>query len=207
MPGGKVIINASHKHRHLTPQSTRLSRRKWVILPVYHHPLTCWFQRNVGFMRWCSSVCIVDPEMPLNDLLSTWDENSITWMHKYHVLKEEAQDTVVNSKHVWLDTPFSLYALHQTWVMAILIDHHGVLLLAFVPPRHPVGMWALLQHSLDNYGPHTITNTISPFTLSSHMVHQDVNISRPESSWNHLWLLEIADIRKSRTTSDNIILL
>ena len=104
MPGGKVIINASHKHRHLTPQSTRLSRRKWVILPVYHHPLTRWFQRNVGFMRWCSSVCIVDPEMPLNDSLSTWDENSITWMHKYHVLKEEAQDTVVNSKHVQLDT-------------------------------------------------------------------------------------------------------
>ena len=25
--------------------------------------------------------------------------------------------------------------------------------LAFVPPRHPAGMWALLQHSLDNYGP------------------------------------------------------
>ena len=59
-----------------------------------------------------SSVYIVDPEMPLSDSLSTWDEeNGITWMRKYHALKEEAQDTVVDSKRVWVDTPYSLYAL------------------------------------------------------------------------------------------------
>lgn len=39
------------------------------------------------------------------------DESGITSMRKYHALKEEAQDTVVDSKRVWIDTPFSLYAL------------------------------------------------------------------------------------------------
>lgn len=59
-----------------------------------------------------SSVYIVDPETASNDSFSMWDdEKGIRWMRKYHALKEEAEDTVVDSKRVWVDTPFSLYAL------------------------------------------------------------------------------------------------
>ena len=36
--------------------------------------------------------------------------------------------------------------LHSAFILTISI-------LAFIPPRHPAGMQALLQHSLENYGP------------------------------------------------------
>ena len=66
-----------------------------------------------------------------------WDEEGgIAALRKYGALKSEADDTVVESKRIWLDTPFSLFAV-QT----------------FQPPHHPSGMRAMLEHSQLNYGP------------------------------------------------------
>ena len=64
------------------------------------------------------------------------DERGIVALRKYGALKDEADDTVVESKRTWLDTPFSLYAVQS-----------------FQPPHHPSGMKAILEHSQQNYGP------------------------------------------------------
>jgi serine/arginine repetitive matrix protein 2 len=64
------------------------------------------------------------------------DERGIVAMRKYGALKNEADDAVVESKRVWLDTPFSLFAVQ-----------------CFQPPHHPSGMKAMLDHSLQTYGP------------------------------------------------------
>lgn len=64
------------------------------------------------------------------------DERSIVALRKYGALKNEADDTVVESKRNWLDTPFSLFALQS-----------------FQPPHNPSGMKAMLEHSQQNYGP------------------------------------------------------
>ncbi|KAF9235707.1 hypothetical protein BU15DRAFT_89481 [Melanogaster broomeanus] len=82
-------------------------------------------------------VFVVDPETSSVDSLSMWDDESgITALRKYYALRDEAKDTVTESQRIWLDTPFSLFAVH-----------------AFDPPRNPSGMQALLEHSLQNYGP------------------------------------------------------
>jgi serine/arginine repetitive matrix protein 2 len=61
-----------------------------------------------------SSVFIVDPESASVDSVSMWDDESgITALRKYYTLREEAQDTVIHSKRVWMDTPFSLYAIQS----------------------------------------------------------------------------------------------
>ncbi|KIM75320.1 hypothetical protein PILCRDRAFT_92174 [Piloderma croceum F 1598] len=83
-----------------------------------------------------SSVFVVDPDTEDLDSPMWDDQNGITQLRRYYTLREEAEDTVMHSKRVWLDTPFSVYALQS-----------------FVPPRHPAGMQALLQHSLETYGP------------------------------------------------------
>lgn len=42
----------------------------------------------------------------------SWDEDqSLMILRRYHALKDEAHDTVEDSKRVWPDTPFSLYAI------------------------------------------------------------------------------------------------
>jgi len=64
------------------------------------------------------------------------DERGIVAMRRYGDLKDEADDTVTESKRVWLDTPFSLFAVQS-----------------FQPPHHPSGMKAMLEHSQQNYGP------------------------------------------------------
>ncbi|KAJ7058075.1 hypothetical protein C8F01DRAFT_1149410 [Mycena amicta] len=64
------------------------------------------------------------------------DERGIDALRKYYALRHEAQDAVTESQRTWLDTPFSLFAI-QT----------------FQPPKHPEGMQALLQHSVQSYGP------------------------------------------------------
>ncbi|EGO19639.1 hypothetical protein SERLADRAFT_443108 [Serpula lacrymans var. lacrymans S7.9] len=84
-----------------------------------------------------SSVYVVDPETASVDSMSLWDdERGITALRKYYALRDEAQDTVQESKRVWMDTPFSVFAVQS-----------------FDPPRHPNGMQALLEHSIQNYGP------------------------------------------------------
>jgi serine/arginine repetitive matrix protein 2 len=41
-----------------------------------------------------------------------WDEEtSVIAMRRYWALKDEAQDTVKESRRVWMDTPFSIFAL------------------------------------------------------------------------------------------------
>ena len=64
------------------------------------------------------------------------DERGIAAIRRYGALKDEADDTVVESKRIWLDTPFSLFAVQS-----------------FQPPRQPSGMKAMLEHSQQNYGP------------------------------------------------------
>lgn len=66
-----------------------------------------------------------------------WDEErGIVAMRRYGALKDEADDAVVESKRIWRDTPFSLFAIQS-----------------FQPPHHPSGMKAMLEHSKQNYGP------------------------------------------------------
>jgi hypothetical protein len=98
-------------------------------------------------------VYVVDPETASVDSMSLWDdEKGITALRKYYALRDEAQDTVSESKQVWLDTPFSVFAVqceyspHVRYVVPNLPS-------AFDPPRHPSGMQALLHHSIQNYGP------------------------------------------------------
>ena len=64
------------------------------------------------------------------------DERGIIAMRRYGALKNEVDDAVEESKRVWLDTPFSLFAVQS-----------------FQPPHHPSGMKAMLEHSQQNYGP------------------------------------------------------
>jgi hypothetical protein len=54
------------------------------------------------------NIIIVDP-----DDASTveWDEAGIVAMRKYYTLKDEVDVTIEESKQLWLDTPFSIYAV------------------------------------------------------------------------------------------------
>lgn len=61
-------------------------------------------------------IFIVEPEAeymhspPSNNAM--WDDElGIVALRKYYALREEAQDTVQESKRVWSDTPFSLFAV------------------------------------------------------------------------------------------------
>ncbi|KAG2365179.1 hypothetical protein BDR07DRAFT_1470529 [Suillus spraguei] len=82
-------------------------------------------------------VFVADPETASVDSVSLWDdERGITALRKYYALRDEAEDTVTESQRVWLDTPFSVFAVQS-----------------FDPPTHPSGMRALLEHSMQNYGP------------------------------------------------------
>ncbi|KAL1696581.1 hypothetical protein GGG16DRAFT_85014 [Schizophyllum commune] len=69
--------------------------------------------------------------------ISLWDDDrGIIALRKYYALRDEADSTVAESKRIWMDTPFSMFALQS-----------------FDPPRHPAGMQALLEHSIQNYVP------------------------------------------------------
>ncbi|KAF8872637.1 hypothetical protein BD779DRAFT_1572174 [Infundibulicybe gibba] len=81
-------------------------------------------------------VYIVEPETDMTHN-SIWDdERGVVALRKYYALRDEAQDTVTESKRQWSDTPFSVFAVQS-----------------FQPPKHPAGMQALLEHSVQNYGP------------------------------------------------------
>jgi hypothetical protein len=59
---------------------------------------------------------------------------------------------VILSKQVLLNIPFSIFAVQCEYpppVYCIVL----IALSAFDPPRHPSGMKALLEHSLQSYGP------------------------------------------------------
>ena len=47
---------------------------------------------------------------------SIWDdERGIVALRKYYALRDEAQTTVKESRRMWLDTPFSLFAIQCKW--------------------------------------------------------------------------------------------
>lgn len=52
------------------------------------------------------------------DTLSFWDdERGIVALRRYYALQDEARTTVSESKRVWLDTPFSVFAVQcEYWV-------------------------------------------------------------------------------------------
>ncbi|KAI0084592.1 hypothetical protein BDY19DRAFT_519961 [Irpex rosettiformis] len=82
------------------------------------------------------SVIIVDPESG-ESYEEYWDEASgLMTMRRYCALREEAQETVTESKRVWHDTPFSVVALQS-----------------FQPPKNKTAMRELLEESKQNYGP------------------------------------------------------
>ncbi|KAF9055274.1 hypothetical protein BDZ89DRAFT_1087946 [Hymenopellis radicata] len=83
-------------------------------------------------------IFIVDEDTAsIHSATTTWDdERGIVALRRYYDLRDEAEHTVSESKRMWLDTPFSVFAL-QT----------------FDPPKHPSGMQAMLEHSVQNYGP------------------------------------------------------
>jgi serine/arginine repetitive matrix protein 2 len=67
----------------------------------------------------CETVFIVDPDMASvdvnSDSHSAWDdETGIIALRRYYALRDEAQDALVESKRVWEDTPFSLFAVQCT---------------------------------------------------------------------------------------------
>ena len=96
---------------------------------------------------------VADLKTASGDSVSLWDdERGIMALRKYYALRDEAQDTVILSKQVWLDIPFSIFAVQCEYpppVYCIVL----ISLSAFDPPRHPPGMKALLKHSLQSYGP------------------------------------------------------
>lgn len=116
-------------------------------------------------------VYVVDPETSSLDSYSPWDdEQGITALRRYYALRDEAEDVVTESKLTWMDTALSLFALQcrlsaRTSFLVLTPS------LAFDPPRHPSGMQAILQHSLQTYGP-------LPSDLRPRRVRSRVN-SRP----------------------------
>ncbi|KIY52945.1 hypothetical protein FISHEDRAFT_69402 [Fistulina hepatica ATCC 64428] len=72
-----------------------------------------------------------------SESISFWnDEQGIVALRKFYALRSEAEELVTESKRVWADTPFSLFAVQN-----------------FNPPNSPAGMCALLEHSVKHYGP------------------------------------------------------
>ncbi|EMD32355.1 hypothetical protein CERSUDRAFT_108803 [Gelatoporia subvermispora B] len=92
------------------------------------------------------SVLVVDAD--IDSGLSDWDdEHGIVTLRKYYALRDEADETVQESKRAWQDTSFSIYAVQS-----------------FDPPRTRAGMRALLEHSQKTYN---ASNEIGPRRLRS----------------------------------------
>jgi len=104
----------------------------------------------------CQPVFIVDSDTASVHSKSdevTWDdEHGIVALRKFYALRDEAVETVTESKRMWMDTPFSLFAVQCACSLSIPIRHTNELS-AFQAPNHPAGMQALLEHSVQNYGP------------------------------------------------------
>jgi hypothetical protein len=72
----------------------------------------------------CQPIFIVDPETASMDNLfpraPIWDdEQGIVALRRYYALRDEAQDTVTESKRQWLDTPFSVCALQCKFLLSL----------------------------------------------------------------------------------------
>ncbi|KIP05270.1 hypothetical protein PHLGIDRAFT_128997 [Phlebiopsis gigantea 11061_1 CR5-6] len=81
------------------------------------------------------TVYIVDPDTTTRS--GDWNsESGVLTLRKYYALREEAGETVTESKKVWVDTPFSVFAMQS-----------------FQPPANRSGMTAMLEQSQKTYGP------------------------------------------------------
>ncbi|RPD56493.1 hypothetical protein L226DRAFT_550932 [Lentinus tigrinus ALCF2SS1-7] len=102
--------------------------------PSSHHPTP----QSVAKSSMMNDTSIFVVESDRDSVCSVeWDdEHGITTLRRYYALRDEAQVTVDESKRAWADTPFSVFAL-QT----------------FQPPREPVAMQAMLEHSQNTFGP------------------------------------------------------
>ena len=94
-------------------------------------------------------VYIVDPETSSVDSYSLWDdEQGIMALRRYYALRDEAEDAITESQRTWLDTPFSVFATQCASLACarlFCIDNFASL--------RPSGMQAMLEYSLQNYGP------------------------------------------------------
>ncbi|KAI0653383.1 hypothetical protein C8Q70DRAFT_1059376 [Cubamyces menziesii] len=75
-----------------------------------------------------NSVYIVDGDS--ESIYSDWDEErGIMTLRHYYALRDEAHETVAESRCIWVDTPFSVFAVQS-----------------FQPPKEPAVMQAMLEH-------------------------------------------------------------
>jgi serine/arginine repetitive matrix protein 2 len=147
------IRSKGHGHRRRL-SGIQISRRSVyeTIEEENHSPVTDGFPDSVKTSLSPvidDNVIIVDPD----DASSVeWDERGVVALRKFYTLKDEADVTVNQSKQLWLDTPFSVYAVQ---CMLYLISWEPLLTRfpAFEPPAHRSGMRALLEHSRQTYGP------------------------------------------------------
>jgi serine/arginine repetitive matrix protein 2 len=65
-------------------------------------------------------VFVADPETASVDSVSLWDdERGITVLCKYYALHDKVEDTVTESQRVWLDTPFSVFAVQCEYLLPV----------------------------------------------------------------------------------------
>lgn len=108
------------------------------------------------------SVYIVDADTAS---IGGWDdEHGIVTMRKYYALKDEAHDTVAESQKMWMDTPFSIFAVQCKCYMS-RIQLFLTALSAFEPPSNKNGFKALLEHSKQTYGP--LSSELRPHRVRS----------------------------------------
>lgn len=93
----------------------------------------------------CQPIFIVEPDTASMDShpgQSIWDdERGIVALRKYYALRDEAQDTVTESKRQWMDTPFSVFALQckvYFYMMLYGQKAHRIIQLSN-PPSTPLG--------------------------------------------------------------------
>lgn len=78
--------------------------------PSSHHPTPQSVAKQAASSLANDTVYIVDSDG--DSIYSQYDdETGITTLRRYYALRDEAQVTVDESKRIWLDTPFSLFAL------------------------------------------------------------------------------------------------
>jgi serine/arginine repetitive matrix protein 2 len=61
-----------------------------------------------------------DPEATSVDSVSLWDGGrGIMALHKYYALRDEAEDRGTENQRVWLDTPFSVFAIQCKYFLLV----------------------------------------------------------------------------------------
>lgn len=101
-----------------------------------------------------SAIYVVESDTASINEESTWDdERGIVTLRKFYALKDEAKETVSESKRTWVDTPFSLFAIQCKFIFTSTTTLLADNVVAFQPPNNPSSMQAMLEHSVQNYGP------------------------------------------------------